>query len=319
MDNYFWFFVLILLIIGIFLLTAYSMISEANSDAPAGSTLSRAILGIYSIGLIFIVFAVMYMFFALRYDKCNVSNIIGKKIDGAIFYLTFMFILGVLMLTFGAIIKSQGSTSDSNAVTMTTTILVLGVIQTTVVLTVIGYKVYGAITSSKKTKKFEDIELDSFAEGTFLNSESANTEEEDKITILTRQATKLKSSIADKKPNIVNLQKSNTEVTQHITRLEQAKVEAETAGNAAEASEIDLQLTEANNKKTRIEALLARKAKEYKGLKDEKTKICKVLQRQEKIPDVCKDEEKGAGEKGGVLLPQFAGLRNAAEQRGGSI
>ena len=66
--------VLTLLALGIFLLVSYGYITSANSKVELGSTLSKAIMGIFTVGIIFLISAVFIMFFCFQTECADIAD-----------------------------------------------------------------------------------------------------------------------------------------------------------------------------------------------------------------------------------------------------
>lgn len=111
-----------LLALGIFLLVSYGYISSANSKVELGSTLSKAIMGIFTVGIIFLISAIFILFFCSQTDCASVADF-GIKT-----YLSFIGTLGIVMATLGGIIVNDGDSSDSKSHSLAISILVIGIV-----------------------------------------------------------------------------------------------------------------------------------------------------------------------------------------------
>jgi hypothetical protein len=118
----FTFFILSVFIIGLLLLVAYSSISEANKNARIGSNLSRAILGLYTLGIIFLVFGVC---FAVAKNQCTCED---SNVTTGLMYMSFGLVLGVTMAALGGIVVSEGNKEDSTANSLAYTIMIIGIV-----------------------------------------------------------------------------------------------------------------------------------------------------------------------------------------------
>ncbi len=115
-------FVTILFFIGIFLLVSYGFISQTNADAPADSTVTRAILGIYTIGIIFLTLGVVMLFLS---STCSGSQ--KNPFASYNFYIIFIGMLGLTLLVLGSTVYGKGDTSDSTTNGLLISIIMIGI------------------------------------------------------------------------------------------------------------------------------------------------------------------------------------------------
>ena len=157
--------IMVIFIIGIFLVTAYGFISKANSDEPSGSVLSQAILGIFTMGIIFIIMSIMIMFFCIG-DSCRTCDSLtdlGEK-SGLVVMISLAS-LGIVMAVLGGIIVSKGNSAESSANDLAVSIMIIGICLTCLIIGITiymfrkGIKGYFKGHSKKETKKEELIEM----------------------------------------------------------------------------------------------------------------------------------------------------------------
>ena len=116
-------FIISLILMGLFLITAYGFISSTNSSASAGSTLSRAILGIYTIGILFMTIGIMMFFCANSCSSYADNSFINMK-----FYLYFIAMLGITLIVLSSIILATGDNSDTTTSGFLISTLVIGIV-----------------------------------------------------------------------------------------------------------------------------------------------------------------------------------------------
>ena len=117
------------ILMGIFLIVAYSKIAENTVGLSSGSNVVRANKGIFTIGVTFIVSGIS---FAICNHKCKCENIL----PGSNVYLGFFLLLGIVLTALAGVII--GGVSGS-AKTVATLVLVLGLL---FVCACIGFFVY---------------------------------------------------------------------------------------------------------------------------------------------------------------------------------
>ena len=106
-----------LILLGIFLLVAYSKIAEEIVNVPSTSSVKRANQGIFTLGITFIVSGIS---FGICHHKC------GMELDGnSNTVLGFLMLLGIVMTTLSAMIVGKVSGSGKS---WATTTLVIGIL-----------------------------------------------------------------------------------------------------------------------------------------------------------------------------------------------
>lgn len=175
----FTFFIFAVFLIGLLLLTAYSSISEANKNARIGSNLSRAILGLYTLGIIFLVFGVC---FAVAKNQCMCQE---SSVTTGLMYMLFGLVLGVTMAALGGIIVSEGNKENSIANSLAVTIMVTGIVFSVamIALFIFMYKdkmsawFKGKKSSEDKKQGVKDIEPPSLLEQYKIPQDKAKANE----------------------------------------------------------------------------------------------------------------------------------------------
>ncbi len=90
----------ILVLLGIYLLVAYTMVADGIKNLPANSSAQRANQGIFTMGITFIVTGIA---FGLCNWKCNCGDL---KASGNV-YLGFFVVLGVVLTSLAGVLVSN--------------------------------------------------------------------------------------------------------------------------------------------------------------------------------------------------------------------
>ena len=133
----------ILLLLGVYLLVAYSMIADGIKNLPPTSNAQRANQGLFTLGITFIVTSLT---FGMCNWKCDCGDL---KASGTI-YLGFFMILGIVLTSLaGVLVSNVGGSGKSWAVTT----LVIGILFIVFCIAVIGYTHKDTIASTLGGKK----------------------------------------------------------------------------------------------------------------------------------------------------------------------
>ena len=130
---------IILFLIGIFLLMAYGVMSNANSNALAGSILSQSILGIFTMGIVFITMAIMIMFFCYgnSCNRCESITDLGEKSGLILLFTVASF--GIVLAVLGGLILSNGDSTETASNNMAVSVMVIGICLTLFISGIAGY------------------------------------------------------------------------------------------------------------------------------------------------------------------------------------
>ena len=129
------------ILMGIFLVVAYSKIAENTTDLSSGSNVARANQGIFTIGITFIVTGIS---FAICNHKCKC----GPILQSSNVYLGFFLLLGITLTALAGVII--GGVSGS-AKTLAILVLVMGLV---FICTCIGFFVYANRHLAKSSFSF---------------------------------------------------------------------------------------------------------------------------------------------------------------------
>ena len=119
----------VLLLLGIYLLVAYSMIADGIKDLAPTSNAQRANQGIFTLGITFIVTGIT---FGLCNWKCNCGDL---NASGGV-YLGFFLILGIVLTSLAGVLISSVKGSGKN---WAITTLVIGVLFMVFCIAGLGY------------------------------------------------------------------------------------------------------------------------------------------------------------------------------------
>lgn len=106
------------ILMGIFLIVAYSKIAENTTKLPSGDKVIRANQGIFTIGVTFIVSGIS---FAICHQKCQC----GPVLQSSNVYMGFFLLLGITLTALAGIIVSNVS---GTAKTLSVLVLVMGIL-----------------------------------------------------------------------------------------------------------------------------------------------------------------------------------------------
>ena len=132
----------ILVLLGVYLLVAYSMIADGIKDLSATSNAQRANQGIFTMGITFIVTGIAF-------GMCNWKCDCGDLHASGNVYLGFFLILGIVLTSLAGILVSS---VQGDGKTWAISTLIIGVLFIVFCIAVIGYIHKDSIVSAVGSK-----------------------------------------------------------------------------------------------------------------------------------------------------------------------